>query len=132
MHKVIVDMNVIISGIVFGGTPRKIIELWLRKTYIFCLSPELKSEVLSKLQQKFLLPEHSIKDLEETLDTYSKKYIPQRKLTLCEDPNDNFLLELAEESKATYLVSGDKLVLKMKNYKTTTIISPKEFIDILS
>ena len=93
MLKVVFDTNVFISAIVFGGTPRKIIDAWLAKQYIFCLSPELKAEILIKLEKKFSLP---------------------------------------QEAKADYLVSGDKLVLALKDYNNTKIISPREFFDQLS
>ena len=132
MLKVVIDTNVFISGIVFGGTPRKIIDAWLTKQYIFCLSPELKAEILIKLGKKFSLPKEAMNKIIEALDTYSQKYIPTQKVTLCKDPQDNFLLELADEAKADYLVSGDKLVLALKEYKNTKIISPREFFDQLS
>lgn len=132
MLKVVIDTNVFISGIVFGGTPRKIINSWIAKKYIFCLSPELKAEILIKLQKKFLLPQAMLTNIEEALEAYSKKYIPSQKVTLCRDPQDNFLLELAEESKAKYLVSGDKLVLALKEHKDTKIITPKEFLTLLN
>lgn len=131
MHKVIVDTNVFISGILFGGNPREIINLWLTNKYIFCLSPELKAEILGKLKRKFLLPEEKLQQIEEALDTKSHKYVPHKKVALCKDPQDNFLLELAEESHADYIISGDKLVLDMRQYKNTKIISPKEFIILL-
>jgi putative PIN family toxin of toxin-antitoxin system len=129
MLKVVIDTNVFISGIVFGGTPRKIIDAWLTKQYVFCLSPELKAEILIKLEKKFSLPQEAMNKIKEALDTYSQKYIPTQKVTLCKDPQDNFLLELADETKADYLVSGDKLVLALKEYKNTKIISPREFFD---
>ena len=132
MLKVVIDTNVFISGIVFGGTPRKIIDAWLTKQYIFCLSPELKAEILVKLGKKFSLQQEAMNKIIEALDTYSQKYIPTQKVTLCKDPQDNFLLELADEAKADYLVSGNKLVLALKEYKNTKIISPREFFDQLS
>ncbi len=132
MLKVVIDTNVFISGIVFGGIPRKIIEAWLTKHYIFCLSPELKAEILIKLEKKFSLPQEAMTKIIESLDTYSQKYIPTQHVTMCKDPQDNFLLELADEAKADYLVSGDKLVVAMKVYKNTKIISPREFFDQLS
>lgn len=131
MHKVVVDTNVFISGVLFGGNPRTIIETWLGKKYIFCLSPQLKAEILNKLQRKFLLPISAMKLIEEALDTNTKKYIPKKKLFICKDAEDNFLLELAQEAQADYIVSGDKLVLELKQYNKTTIISPKDFLKIL-
>ncbi|MBI2613277.1 MAG: putative toxin-antitoxin system toxin component, PIN family [Candidatus Levybacteria bacterium] len=131
MHKVVVDTNVFISGFLFGGNPRKIIEAWINKKYIFCLSPELKTEIISKLKNKFFLSNQSLKIIEEALDINTEKFIPKKKISICKDPQDNFLLELAEESTADYLISGDKLVLKLGNYKKTKIISPKNFLKLL-
>lgn len=131
MRKVVIDTNVFISGILFGGNPRIIIEAWLSKKYIFCLSPELKAEILNKLQRKFLLPVHAIQTIKEALDTNTEKYIPKKRLFVCKDDEDNFLLELAQEAQADYIVSGDKLVLKLKQYNKTSIISPKDFLKFL-
>ena len=131
MYKVVVDTNVFISGILFGGNPRTIIEAWLSKKYIFCLSPELKAEILNKLQRKFFLPISAMQTIEEALDTNTKKYIPKEKLLICKDTRDNFLLELAQEAQADYIVSGDKLVLELKQHSKTKIISSKDFLKFL-
>lgn len=131
MHKVVVDTNVFISGILYGGNPQAIIEAWLNKKYIFCISPELKAEIISKLQIKFIMPVHAIQTIEEVLDAKTEKYVPKKKIFICGDATDNFLLELASEAKADYLVSGDKLVLKLKQYNKTKIISPKNFLKLL-
>jgi len=129
MHKVVVDTNVFISGIVFGGNPRKIILLWLTKKYQCCISPELKAEILGKLKNKFLLSKENLQEIEEALDALSVKFVPKIKLEICQDPTDNFLLELSEESNADFLISDDKKVLDLKRHKSTKIISPKEFLD---
>jgi len=131
MHKVVVDTNVFISGILFGGNPKQIIEAWLNKKYIFCLSPELKAEIINKLQGKFFLPIPVIQTIEEVLDDKTEKYIPKKKIFICKDATDNFLLELALEAQADYLISGDKLVLKLKQYANTKILSAKNFLKLL-
>lgn len=131
MHKVVVDTNVFISGVLFGGNPQKIIEAWVNKKYIFCLSPELKSEIINKLQEKFSIPAHTIQNIEEALDTKTEKYISKKKLFICKDTTDNFLLELALEAQANYLISGDKLVLKLRQHNKTKILSPKDFLKLL-
>lgn len=130
MHKAVVDTNVFISGFLFGGNPRKIIEAWMNKKYIFCLSPQLKAEILNKLKNKFSISDQSIQTIEEAFDNNAEKYVPAKKLYICKDPTDNFLLELALEAQADYLISGDKLVLKLKNYHKTKIISPKNFLKL--
>ncbi|MBI4096488.1 MAG: putative toxin-antitoxin system toxin component, PIN family [Candidatus Levybacteria bacterium] len=131
MHKAVVDTNVFISSILFGGNPQRIIEAWLNQKYIFCLSPQLKAEILNKLQKKFLLSNQKLQDIEEALDAKTEKYIPKKKLFICKDAADNFLIELAQEAQANYLISGDKLVLKIRQYNKTQIISPKDFLESL-
>jgi len=131
MHKAVVDTNVFISGVLFGGNPQRIIEAWLNNKYIFCLSPALKAEIITKLQIKFPLPISTIQDIEEALDKKTERYIPKKKLFVCKDTTDNFLLELALEAKADYTISGDKLVLKLKKYAKTQILSPKDFLGLL-
>ena len=126
MHKVILDTNVFLSGILFGGNPEKLLKLWLEKRFILCFSPILKAEIIQKLELKFEFAKYSIKTISQTIDMFSKKYIPKKKVKICKDPKDNFLLELAQESHADYFVSGDKTVLELKEYKGTKILSPKE------
>ncbi|MBF8249440.1 MAG: hypothetical protein HW400_41 [Candidatus Levybacteria bacterium] len=131
MHKVVVDTNVFISGILYGGNPQAIIEAWLNKEYTFCLSPQLKAEIIDKLQNKFSIPTRNLQNIEEALNTRTAKYIPKKKLFICKDPTDNFLLELALKAQADYLISGDKLVLELKKYDKIKILSPKDFLRLL-
>ncbi len=72
-----------------------------------------------------------MQEIEEALDTKAQKYVSEIKVTICKDPQDNFLIELAEEANADFIISGDKLVLDIKEYKNTKIVSPKEFIQLL-
>lgn len=131
MVKVVVDTNVFISGILFGGNPERILHYLLKRKFICCISPVLKAEIINKLKWKFLSNEQFIVKTTLFLDQYSQKYLPKHKVRICADPNDNFLLELAETAKAKYLISGDKKVLDLKTYKYTQIISVREFLNIL-
>ena len=47
--------------------------------------------------------------------------------TLCRDPKDNFLLELAVDGKANYLITGDDDLLVLKTFEKTKIITITEF-----
>lgn len=130
MHKVILDTNVILSGVLFGGNPEKIIKRIAQRKIIFCISPPLQAEVIQKLELKFSLFPESMEKANRILDTFGKKFVPRKKLRILKDKKDNFLLELAEESRADYLISGDKEVLKLKKYKGTKILSSKEFLNL--
>jgi len=47
------------------------------------------------------------------------------------DPKDSYLLALAEASQAEFLVTGDKELLSLKQYKSTRIITPAAMIELL-
>ncbi len=49
-----------------------------------------------------------------------------------EDPSDNKILECAIDGEADYIVSGDEYLLKIGEYKGIRIISPREFIGLLT
>jgi predicted nucleic acid-binding protein len=51
--------------------------------------------------------------------------------TQCRDPKDNFLLELAVDGKADYLVTGDNDLLTLQTVANTQIIKIQDFFDIL-
>ena len=50
-------------------------------------------------------------------------------VTICRDPNDNFLLALAKDGNADYLLTGDKDLLELKKSGKTKIKTITSFID---
>ncbi len=129
MNKVVVDTNIFISGLLFGGNPEIILKAWSRNEFILCVSPELQSEIINKLQTKLKSTQAFINNLLFDLNEHAEQFLPQEKVSLLRDPKDNFLLELALEAKADYLISGDKDVLAMKEYKDTGIVSAAQFLN---
>jgi putative PIN family toxin of toxin-antitoxin system len=54
------------------------------------------------------------------------------KVDVCRDPKDNFLLALAQDGIADYLITGDKDLLSMKKWGTTKIVLLTDFEKILN
>ncbi|MHB8443274.1 MAG: putative toxin-antitoxin system toxin component, PIN family [Patescibacteria group bacterium] len=131
MNRVIVDSNIFLSGWLFGGNPEKVLRYWSMKKFVLCISPELQAELINKLQNKFHIDNDTVKSLIVDLENNSKKIIPKVKILLSRDPLDNFILELAEESHANFIITGDKDLLILKHYKKTKIVSPTEFLKII-
>ncbi len=50
-------------------------------------------------------------------------------ITVCRDPKDNFLLALAKDGKADYLLTGDKDLLVLTKFGKTKIKTITAFID---
>ncbi len=73
----------------------------------------------------------NLNDLIKFIYLIGQVYQIDNSISICRDPKDNFLLELADQSKADFLVTGDKDVLAIKKYGNTKIITLKEFDIIL-
>ncbi len=54
-----------------------------------------------------------------------------RRVILCRDPHDNYLLETCAAGHADVLVTGDKDLLVLKSFEATVIVTPKQFVDEL-
>jgi uncharacterized protein len=129
-EKVVIDTNVIISAFGFGGKPRILLSKVLAGQYQLQISwkqwfeicrvldyPKFKFTESQKEDIKFLLLSHAV-----FLDTHSKLNV------IRDDPSDNVLLECAVESGAKAIISGDKHLLGLGNFKGIEIIDTNQFI----
>lgn len=131
MHKVVIDTNVILSGILFGGIPALLLDAIQKQKFVFCTSKQYYEEVLDKLAYKFLV-DRAILDDVAVLFSYGVFYTPITKVNFPHDPKDAYLLELAQTCDANYLITGDQKHLPPKKvWKTTKIISSHEAQNIL-
>lgn len=132
MIKAVVDTNVLISGFIWGGTPREIIDKFrLDSLYILVISPELVHEFRNKLLQKFLVESVQVDQWVIELAQYAELVSPNYLTEICRDPKDNMILDTALVGKADYIVTGDKDLLILGKFQKTTILSPKGFLQIL-
>lgn len=133
MIKVVIDTNVFVSAILFDGELDKLINLWKRKKFTFLLSKEILEEYIKVLSyKKFELSDKIIKRIiYEELLPYTKNIKVKKRINIIKkDPSDNIFLECALEGKANYIISGDKHLLQLKQYKSIKIISFREFIKL--
>lgn len=127
--KVLLDTNVFISGVFFGGPPRKILEAWRDDKIQLLLSAVILEEyqrVLSDLAVTF--PGIEVEALLEFLILHSEIVIPTPLQPVIQaDPSDNKFLECAVAGKATCIISGDKHLLKLHEFNGIPILKPREF-----
>lgn len=120
-----------LSALFFGGMVEIIIDLALANKLKLYTSDDLSKEIFKKLHY-FGADEEVLTKTATFLD--SCIFIrPTVRVTVCRDPEDNFLLEMAETVQADYLITRDKdlLDLEYKRWKQTGIIKPEEFLALL-
>lgn len=134
MIKAVVDTNVLLSGLLWEGTPKKCLDKYrLESIYQLILSPEIVHEFRRKLLYKFRLEQVMINQWVKEMTLYAELVVPRYATKICRDTKDNMILDTAKTGKADYIVTGDKDLLALKVFdKNIKIVSPADFLAILS
>ena len=131
--KVILDTNLWISFLITKNHT-EIDDLIIKGKIKLIFSTELVEEFLtvtSRSKFKKYFNKQDIEELLEIFDTFAELINVKLEISECRDPKDNFLLSLAAESKADYLVTGDFDLLTLKKIRKTKILTWKDFINEL-
>lgn len=128
--KIVPDSNILISAILYGGNPEKVLRSIISKRIIGITSDKLLTEFSQKMLLKFDYPPVELKIIISKLKISLRMVKPTTTLDILKDDPDNRVLETAIAGKANYIVTGDKKFLELKKYKDIKIISPKEFVDL--
>jgi putative PIN family toxin of toxin-antitoxin system len=130
--KLILDTNLWISFLITKNYTQ-LDEILFVKNAKLIFSQELLEEFLDVVNRPKFRRFFSINDIEELLETiqqYSDFVDVKSKIELCRDPKDNFLLSLAKDSKANYLITGDKDLLELKTLEKTKILTITEYFSM--
>jgi putative PIN family toxin of toxin-antitoxin system len=134
MHKVIIDTNVLVSALIQRSYPNFILYNCVLENLVkVCISDELFEEYLVVLNRpKFSKYADFLNKAEfviAQIESKATKFFPKEKFEIIGDLADNKLLELASESKADFIITGNTNDFTMGNFKDTKIVSPKDYWD---
>ena len=129
--KIILDTNVLISGIFFSGPPYQILKAWQEGKVQIAVSKEILAEyhrVEEELSEKF--PSVEISQILELFTIHAEMVNTQGlEVSVCEDPDDNMFISCALGSKSKIIVSGDKHLLEISGYQEIEVLKPRIFLD---
>lgn len=130
MIRIVLDSNVILSALHFGGKPAKVLKLAIEGKGQFFISREIVTETLGILRKKFAYEKVTIEELEELLFETFILVEPQQTVRIIKGkPADNRILECGLAAKADFIISGDKKhLLPLKNHQGIKIVSCQEFL----
>jgi len=133
--RVVIDTNVFISGIYFGGEPRKVLDLIQEKgiTPCFILSTFIEFKRLlyhKKFDKQRGLLSFSIDDFLNKLKSYSLIFPQPSKIPkiIKEDLADNHILTCALIGRVSFIITGNKHLLKVRRFQDIFILTPREFL----
>ncbi len=129
--RVVVDTNVIISGVFFTGVPSLILDAWRDGLIDLVISPEIFDEY-SRVGE-VLHKEHPDIDIKPflTLLALNSEIVVSLELQeqICEDKEDDKFIACALAGGCRILISGDKLLRKVSGYKGVRVMTPREFLE---
>ena len=131
--RIILDTNLWISFLISNKYDR-LDSLLFEEKCTLLFSQELLNEFLTVAKRPKLreyISSDETEDLLETIDEVAEFVNVTSKVELCRDPKDNFLLALAKDGKADYLLTGDKDLLVLKKVNDTKIMKIADFFDTI-
>jgi uncharacterized protein len=129
--KIVLDTNVFISGIFFAGPPYRILEAWRDHTLQLVLSQEILEEYRRVGTE--LAAQYPSIDIGPILNLVARKGHILAEVPLpepvCEDTDDDKFIACALAAGCKIIVSGDKHLLKVTNFRGIRVLRPREFVD---
>lgn len=128
--RVVLDTNVLVSALHFPESALSVVwRLLLEGKYHLILSPSIIEETAAILRGRFLWREEEI---QSTLKLLVRKASIVRVDTVLDvvpdDPKDNHILACALAGKVDMVVSGDKDLLRLKEYEGIPIVRSMDFL----
>ena len=127
--RIIIDTNVWISFLI-GKELQNLKYLILNDKVKIILTDQLINEiklVTSRDKLKKYFDQDKVTELISLLEILTDKVKLSKIDKICRDPKDDFLFALSKESKANYLITGDKDLLDIRVYGRTRIVTVKQF-----
>jgi len=130
VKKVVIETNVLVSGLLFGGHPGELITLWKERRIQPLSSRDIMQEYLRVLAYpKFRLTEEEIEYIfsQEVLPWFEVIMVKPGQPFVIDDPSDDKFIWCALEGRAEAIISSDHHLLKLISCPVP-IFSPSEFL----
>ncbi len=129
LPKVVIDTNIYVSAIFWGGNPREVLDLGRDENILIYTSFYIQQEIAQKLRIKFKLDEEDVKRILLDFSTFTIPVkVTKRIRAIHDDPDDDKFIECAISCNADYIVSGDRHLLNLKKYAGIKILKASEFL----
>lgn len=129
MLNAVFDTNVYVSAFTSpGGKAEDAYLLALRGKINLYASPAILAELAGKLREKFLWDDEHIVRVLRHISRSATVIKPKIKINILEDDPDNRVLECALDAKADLIVTGDRHLLRLKEYEGIGITRIADFL----
>jgi len=130
--RVVLDTNILISALIFRGPLNALVQHWQEGKIRLLVSKDVLLEYLRALSYpKFKLSKADVLSLvkENVLPFAETVKVKTSVSVVREDPEDDKFLALAVDGKADAIVSGDKHLLDLGNFRGIPILRANKFLE---
>lgn len=125
---VVLDSNIWISALEFGGTPDRVVFRALTQDEL-AISEFIHAEIIRVLTGKFAREPLELRALLDELLIEALWISTSGGVRgICRDPKDDAILETALKAEADLIVAGDKDLLSLGQFRKTRIVSPAAYL----
>jgi len=134
--RVVLDTNVLISGILWDGKPAEIIRKAENEEIKVIISDQILEELEGVLKRPYF--KKNFENMDKRIREIQIKLIkifegpiePDEDLGVIEkDQSDNRILECAVEGEAEFVISRDGHLLELEEFKNIEILEPSDFLE---
>lgn len=136
MQRVVIDTNVIVSGILSRkGAPAEVLNAWRERRFLLLSSSDIVAEVRTVMKYPRIRHKYNISDdeIEQTISLLEHDALlvagdSNVAGSVPDDPKDEMFLACALDGQADVVVSGDHHVLDLGVFRDIPIINARQFL----
>jgi putative PIN family toxin of toxin-antitoxin system len=140
MLRVVLDTNLFVSSLlVKSGLPAQAMDAWRERKYLLITSPTLIAEIVDtfsyeRIRRKYLVADEDVAQLISLLEKDALVVPGRTEISgvIPNDPDDEQVLVCAVEGQADLIVSGDRHLLELEEYRGIPIVTARQFLQELS
>ncbi len=138
MIRAVLDTNIIVSGLLWGGPPGRVFQAARDELFVAILTETLLSEILRVLSRDKFRTQLAARQMQ--VESIGQQYRAAAQMVetaeippeVIRDPKDVVVLACAVGGKADFIVSGDKDLLTLGTYESIPILTAEQFLGRLS
>ena len=131
--RVVLDVNILVSALIKSGKPRQLLFKIAEKKIQLVLSRGILEEFLEVTEHpkvKRYVDENDVVAFLRVLGNIATVVKARSKFEVVEeDPDDDVVLRTAYDAKAEYLVSGDRHLLLLEEFRKIKIVTVNQMLD---
>ena len=125
---VVLDTNVLVSGVFWGGNPERVLIGWQEGRFEVVASPSIVWEYEATLRELGKGVPEKVEEWIRIIHVKTRLIMPQLEVKLCRDPKDDKFLSCALEARVDYVISGDRDLSDLKMVGEIPILKPAVFV----